>query len=75
MDSELPSKRLTEAAKRLEIALEMFGVGESLMRQKLRREHPQASSDEIEVKILAWLRTRPGAEQGDAVGRSLPVPR
>jgi hypothetical protein len=66
-------RRREVAAEKLRLALEMFGLGESLMRQKLRRERPEASEKELEAKIAEWLRTRPGAEQGDAVGRSVPV--
>ena len=40
-----------------------------MMRQSLRRRMPQASSDEIEAALNAWLRERPGAEHGDAAGR------
>ncbi len=38
------------------------------MRQRLRRERPQISASELESQIGAWLRDRPGAEHGDAVG-------
>ena len=57
--------RLLDAATKLQIALEMFGLGESIMRQKLRRTFPSASEAEIEVKLSAWLSERPGAEHGD----------
>ena len=54
---------------RLRTALDMFGLGESIMRQKLRRTFPAASEKEIEEKIWLWLSHRPGAEAGDAPGR------
>lgn len=56
------------AAARLRAALEMFDDGVALMRQNLRRADPEASEEEIERRLRAWLRHRPGAEHGDAVG-------
>ena len=58
------------AATKLRIALEMFEFGESIMRQNLRRTYPAASESEIEAKLSAWLLERPGAEHGDAWGKS-----
>jgi hypothetical protein len=57
------------AVAKLRIALEMFGLGESIMRQNLRRTYSAASESEIEAKLSAWLRERPGAEFGDAPGK------
>jgi len=62
-------ERLEEAAEKLRTALEMFGFGESIMRQKLRRILPAATESEIEAKIWAWLSRHPGAEHGDAPGK------
>jgi hypothetical protein len=59
------------AAERLRLALDLFGAGEAMMRQKVRREHPGASEAEIERRLELWRLERPGAEQGDGVG----VPR
>jgi hypothetical protein len=64
-----------EAAARLRVALELFETGVEMMRQKLRREHPDAVDHEIEARVAAWLRERPGAEFGDAVGRRVTWPR
>lgn len=66
----MSDEQAAAAATRLRIALEMFGLGESMMRQKLRRTYPAASESEIEAKISAWLCERPGAEHGDAPGKS-----
>ena len=63
------------AAERLRLALDMFATGEALMRQKLRREHPDATDAEIEGRLTTWLQERPGAEAGDAVGRPVAWPR
>jgi len=60
-------------AGRLRLALDLFESGVALMRQNLRRDRPSASESEIEAAIVSWLQTRPGAEHGDAVGRSRPV--
>ena len=56
----LDQSRREEAARKLELALEMFAVGESLMRQKLRRSHPDASEAEIKnvFKNVSSLRIR-----------------
>jgi signal transduction histidine kinase len=64
-----------QAAARLRAALEMFETGVQMMRQNLRRNHPSLSDAEIEARVTAWLRERPGAEFGDAVGRRVPWPR
>ena len=58
--------------ERLQLALRMFVDGERLMRQNLRRRHPTASEGEIEGALVAWVRTRPGAEAGDCPGRLRP---
>jgi hypothetical protein len=61
--------REQEAAARLRQALELFEAGESMMRARLRRDHPGADGAEIERLLVEWLRTRPGAEHGDSSGR------
>jgi len=67
--------RLDAASQRLRLALDLFRTGEELMRQKLRREHPELSAPEIEARLVAWLHERPGAESGDAPGRAVTWPR
>ena len=64
-----PQKRDESAESRLQAALDMFGVGESIMRQNLYRSFPAASEAEIERRLFLWLSERPGAEAGDAPGR------
>src|SRR5262245_3325911 len=68
-----PAEQL--AAERLRLAFDLFATGEAPMRQGLRREHPDATDAEIEARLIAWLQERPGAEAGDAVGRSVAWPR
>lgn len=63
------------AAARLRVAFDLFEAGVTLMRQKIARERPDASQREVEELVCRWLRTRPGAEHGDAVGRRLDPPR
>ena len=57
-----------EATARIERAFELYEMAEAMMRQNLRRRFPEESDDQIEQRILAWLRHRPGAEIGDAGG-------
>ncbi|HEX5495822.1 MAG TPA: hypothetical protein VFX70_14725 [Mycobacteriales bacterium] len=57
------------AAERLRRALDMFEFGEQMRRARLRRQHPDASDDEIDAKVRVWMLTRPGAALGDSVGR------
>lgn len=71
----MTSKESRAAAERFRMALHLFELSERMLRQKLRRRHPQASEDEIEAMIAAWLEHRPGAEHGDGVGKPVPWPR
>ena len=57
-----------DAAARLRAALELHDLGERMLRQRLRREHPQMNDTDLDHAVRAWLRERPGAEHGDAVG-------
>jgi hypothetical protein len=63
------------AAERFELALELCELAERMLREKLRRAHPQRSEAEIEAMIDAWFMERPGAEHGDAEGRPIRWPR
>ncbi len=62
-------------AQRLRIALDLFEFGTDMMRQKLRREAPEAKDEEIQARLVAWLQEHPGAELGDGVGRPARWPR
>ncbi len=64
----MASDPLSPGAK-FRLTLEMFETGVELMRQNLRRSHPLASPVELDRMLVNWLRTRPGAEHGDGVGR------
>lgn len=49
--------------------LDLFDTGLDLMRQNLRRSHPEAGEEQIELLLHEWLVDRPGAESGDCPGR------
>lgn len=52
-------------AQKLRVVLDLYEVGVDLMRQNLRRRHPEAAAAEVEGLLSVWLKTRPGAEEGD----------
>jgi hypothetical protein len=54
---------------KLRTALDLSEAAEDIVRQNLRRRMPGATEAEIEERVTSWLRDRPGAELGDAVGR------
>lgn len=56
-------------------AFDLFEVGVDMMRQRLRREHPEESEAEIRRRLDEWLSTRPGAEHGDGEGTPGTWPR
>lgn len=58
-------------ARRLRLAFEMHEMGKAMMRSRLRREHPEASEEEIRKRLAAWLR----APRGQAQGRPIELPR
>lgn len=67
------SKRI--AAERLRVALDLFEAGVDIMRQTLRRRHPDASDEKVEMMLRNWISDRPGAECGDAIGEPGTWPR
>jgi hypothetical protein len=58
-------------SEKLDIALELFESGVAMMRETLKREHPTESEAQIEERLRQWIRHRPGAEDGDCVGRKI----
>ncbi|MCB9760292.1 MAG: hypothetical protein H6739_10690 [Alphaproteobacteria bacterium] len=46
-------------AEKLRLALEMYEVGEEMMRQRLKREHPGQDAEAIEARLVRWLEERP----------------
>lgn len=61
----------SDAAGRVGIALELYELGERMFRQRIRRECPDATRDEIDADVGAWLRRRPGADHGDYPGPAI----
>jgi hypothetical protein len=57
-----------DPAARLRTAFELYELGEQMLRQRLRREQPEITDAELDAAVGAWLRIRPGAEHGDAIG-------
>ena len=50
--------------EKFRLVLDMCEAGVRMYRQRMRRENPMASDEEIEAKVQAWLR-RPSGEAGD----------
>jgi hypothetical protein len=63
------------ASERLALALDLFEFGVEMMAANLRRRHPEATPEEIERRLDAWLAERPGAEHGDGCGMPVPLSR
>lgn len=61
-------------AERLRQAFDLHDAGVSMMRARLRREHPDEDDAAIDARLRAWLHSRPGAESGDAEGVSRAIP-
>jgi len=60
---------MENAASRLRLALEMHEVGVRMYRQRMRREHPEESADEVATRVQRWLLDRPGDCPGRIVNR------
>jgi hypothetical protein len=58
-------------AQRFRLALQMADMGISMYRQRMRRERPDASEEEIEADVQAWLMRRPGDYPGPPSSRLL----
>lgn len=71
--SRMESPPLT-AQEKLQLAFEMHELGCAMMRQTLLRRFPDETDADRERRFVEWLQTRPGAEHGDAPGRSRPLP-
>jgi hypothetical protein len=59
----------------MRLALDLAEVAEAMLRQRLARKHPGATSGELDAMVFACRTRRPGAELGDADGRPVPWPR
>ena len=65
-DSPSTSQSVADAFR---ATLDLFEAGVDLMRQNLRRRHPEANDEAIEELLHEWLLDRPGAASGDAAGQ------
>ena len=63
------------SADRLRLAFELHEFAERAVRQRLRRDNPGITENEVDRRVGEWLSMRPGAEQGDAEGRPGTWPR
>ena len=45
--------------KKFYLTFDLHRAGKDMMRQNLRRKYPEATEEEIQAKLLAWLRNRP----------------
>ena len=64
---------MSSVADAFRTTLDLFDTGLDLMRQNLRRSHPESGDAEIERLLRDWLLDRPGAESGDCPGRRVDV--
>lgn len=65
---DLPEPESKPAA-RLRLTLDLYDEGLDVKRRGLRRDHPRESAPELRLRLIRWLRERPGAGQGDCLGR------
>jgi hypothetical protein len=70
MNTESPSRSNEPGAvsRRLRTALALHESGVAMRRAQLRAQDRAATTEEIERRLAAWLRARPGAPLGDAEG-------
>lgn len=62
-----------DTAARLRLAVDMYAVGVAMRRQQLVRTMPGSDRTAVDAALAAWLRTRPGAVDGD-VSVTTPAP-
>ena len=58
----------------VELACELADLGADMLMARLRRQVPELNEQEIEWRVAAWWLARPGAPDGDSVGRRRPIP-
>lgn len=54
--------------RRMGVALELFDAAVEIKRQNLKRRYPTETEAQIDARLRAWVRHRPGAEFGDSPG-------
>jgi hypothetical protein len=55
-----------EVLARAEMTFDLCETAEQIMRQNIRRRHPELGDDEVEERVVEWLRHRP---EGSSYGR------
>ena len=55
-----------EVLARAQITFDLCETAEQIMRQNIRRRHPELSEDEVEKRFVEWLRRR---TSDDSYGR------
>jgi hypothetical protein len=48
---------------RMEATLELYQFAKDVMRQNLRRRHPEESDEQIEGRLWDWLRKKPSTDR------------
>lgn len=56
------------AVSGVQVACELAEMGSHMVEARYRREHPDASDEEVADQVRRWWLDRPGAPDGDAVG-------
>jgi hypothetical protein len=52
----------------VEIAIQLAEFGAEMVAAKFRRDHPDATAEEVAQRVNEWWMERPGAPFGDAIG-------
>ncbi len=50
----------------MESAFELYDLAEQIMLQRIRRQHPGSTDEEVEERLVAWLQHR---DDADCYGR------
>lgn len=58
METRIPI-RDPEVMARMQMAMDLYEAAEVMMRQNIRRRHPDLNEDEIEERLVEWLMSRP----------------
>ncbi len=53
-----------EIFERARITFELCETAEKIMRQNIRRRHPELSEEEVEERLIEWYRRRPKDSYG-----------
>lgn len=54
-------------------AFELAELGARMVEARFRREHPDATDEAVAAHVRAWWLDRPGAPDGDCIGRQRPI--